>query len=63
MAPSSDPEIQSVQVSPKHDSDSKALEEHVNSVESTEESTPVSFRKTLFGYVKTKQFWLVLVFG
>jgi hypothetical protein len=61
---SSDPEIQSVQVSPKNDSDLKALEEHVNSVESTEETTSArNFRKTLFGYVKTKQFWLVLVFG
>jgi hypothetical protein len=66
MASSPDSEmIQSVEVFPKSDSDFKSPEAGVTTVESTPETTAFAsnFRKTLFGYVKTKQFWLVLVFG
>ena len=55
--------IESTTVYPKPDYDLSANQEDTTISSGLVQRSRYNFKRTLFGYVKTKQFWLVLFFG
>jgi hypothetical protein len=56
--------IQTNQVFPKSDQDLRSPADEINQVESAQETNVNrNFTRSLLGYVKTKQFWILLIFG
>jgi hypothetical protein len=52
-----------VEYVPKHDTGDLAYMEQAPSAAEPAQVSKYDFRKTLLGYIKTKQFWIVLCFG
>jgi hypothetical protein len=55
--------VQSTAVYPKSDFDLPKNQEDATTSSGIVQGPRYNFKRTLFGYVKTKQFWLVLFFG